>query len=357
MSEPLVVPRVVSWDGTDSLHAHGSKTETPQNAATTYHANIQDKSASISSSFTTEQSAPTDQSFSITSASSNDNLTESSNIKLQDLSHYIAIGCLHVGDLPGTVQLSHQTTEWTELLHTELPETVKTAIGKEASRLLEAHWIRLFLRKLGSNAESCRGVVRVYLLPEDWGRRSIDRSSKSLKGALRQLLQSIDISSKSWYGNPVEEDVCYFDPWANAELSSLYYLFNKLPSPSPAPREIKNRYARVAIYDILESAAVSGWEEHGEQAVPGLRTRLYSYQARSASLMLQREASPQLQLDPRLEVRKSPNGKTFYFGARDGSFLQEPRYYETNRGGILAETMVRRSLHHYFNSSTTILIT
>jgi SNF2 family DNA or RNA helicase len=56
-------------------------------------------------------------------------------------------------------------------------------------------------------------------------------------------------------------------------------------------------------------------------------------------LMLQQEASPQLQLDPRLEVRKSPDGRTFFFGARDGSFLQEPRYYEANRGGILAETM------------------
>jgi SNF2 family DNA or RNA helicase len=46
-----------------------------------------------------------------------------------------------------------------------------------------------------------------------------------------------------------------------------------------------------------------------------------------------------LQLDPRLEVRTSPNGKSFYFGARDGSALLEPQYYEANRGGILAETM------------------
>lgn len=55
--------------------------------------------------------------------------------------------------------------------------------------------------------------------------------------------------------------------------------------------------------------------------------------------MLQRETAPELHLDPRLEVRTSPDGKQFFFGGRDGSFLHEPIYYEANRGGILAETM------------------
>jgi hypothetical protein len=176
-------------------------------------------------------------------------------------------------------------------------------------------------------------------LIEDWGRRSIDRNSKSLKTALRQLLQRIDISPRVWNGESGLGEILHFDPWADAEPSSLYYMFNKLPSPTLDSAKIRCRYTRAAVQDVLESAAVSEWSEHGEQALPGLKTRLYAYQTRSASLMLQREASPQLQLDPRLEIRTAPNGKKFYFGARDGSFLQEPRYYETNRGGILAETM------------------
>ena len=226
---------------------------------------------------------------------------------------------------------------WTELLHPDIPDDLKVIIGNEATRLLDARWIRLFLHQPEIPVQ--QSLLRVYLLPEDWGRRFIDRNSKSLKGALRRLLQQVDTSANSWNGHPSELGHPHFDPWATAEPVSLYYLFNKLPSPAPTLEKIKSRYSRAAAQDLLESAAFSTWEEHGEQPLAGLRTRLYPYQARSASLMIQRESAPQLQLDPRLEIRTSPNGETYYFGARDGSFLQEPRFYETSRGGILAETM------------------
>ncbi|CAI9632062.1 unnamed protein product [Alternaria burnsii] len=255
------------------------------------------------------------------------------------MDQYIALGCLHIEHPIDIISASPSSGDWIELLYRELPDEVKTVIGTEASRLLEARWIRLFFHNKTLNSASLRSLLRVYLLPEDWGRRFIDRNSKSLKTALRQLLQKIDISSTSWNGDYRQGEICYFDPWASAEPSSLYYLFNKLPSPAPNLAAIKCRYTRAAVQDVLESAAVSEWSDLGEQALPGLKTRLYAYQTRSASLMLQREASPQLQLDPRLEIRTAPNGKRFYFGARDGSFLQEPRYYETNRCGILAETM------------------
>ncbi|EUC50515.1 hypothetical protein COCMIDRAFT_957 [Bipolaris oryzae ATCC 44560] len=337
MNGPVVVPRLVSWDGTSIPHTN----ESPQAASGTTSSeqvNTKDYSAPAISRSKTPLSTVAEQ-MSITLASSEDDLTQSLATKQQDVDRYIALGCLHFRDsiLPSHKSQAH--IEWMELLYHGLPEEVKAIIGNETSRLLEAHWIRLFLRNFAPGTAPFQSSVRVYLMPEDWGRRSVDRNSKKLKAALRHLLKSIDISTKAWYGDPNENEIHYFDPWAGAELSSLYYLFNKLPSPAPVQGEIRDRYTRAAVNDLLESATVSGWDEYGEQALPGLRTRLYAYQARSASAMLQREAAPQLQLDPRLEVRSSPDGKKFYFGSRDGSFLQEPRYYEITRGGILAETM------------------
>jgi SNF2 family DNA or RNA helicase len=258
---------------------------------------------------------------------------------LAGLNHYIALGCLHL-DLP--IFAPHKSTTviesiWNEIPHSHLPAELKPILGNEASQLLEAQWIRLFV--LGSVNLTSRSIARVYLLPEDWSRRSISRSSGTLKKALRSLLGKIDITPDSWAGDLADSPVQLFDPWAGRLDTSLYYLFNNLPSPAPNLDKIKDRYTRRAAYDLLGSAQASDWEEDGEQPLKGLRTRLYPYQARSASLMLEREAAPQLQLDPRLETRAAPNGRKFLYCARDGSFLHEPRYYESNRGGILAETM------------------
>lgn len=257
---------------------------------------------------------------------------------LADLDHYIALGCLHFNNnaIPNN-RSPNLEGSWAEMV--DLPDEVKVIIGNETYRLLDARWIRLFLHQPSHGKQSLRSILRVYLLPEDWNRRFTDRNSKSLKTALRQLLFQIDTSPSAWAGDRREADVRHFDPWATAENASLYYLFNKLPSPAPDPAAIKCRYTRKAVRELLASAVFPLDEECGEQPIAGLRTILYPYQARSASLMLQREAAPQLQLDPRLEFRTSPNGKKFYFGARDCSALLEPRYYESNRGGILAETM------------------
>ncbi|KAI4926286.1 hypothetical protein J4E85_006578 [Alternaria conjuncta] len=301
--------------------------------------NDRDDATSISSS-SARASAATGSSTPATpgflSASENVECLET---RARNMDRYIALGCLHSKHTFDFSSISPSSGDWVELLHQELPDEIKANVGIEASRLLEAHWIRIFARKGTPGNASDHDLLRIYLLPEDWGRRTIDRNSKSLKNALRTLLQQIDISPSAWNGDSNPDETRHFDPWADVEPFSLYYLFNKLPSPAPDVGKIKCRYTRAAVQDVLESAAVSEWSEHGEQALPGLKTRLYAYQTRSASLMLQREASPQLQLDPRLEVRTSPNGNKFYFGPRDGSFLQEPRYYEMNRGGILAETM------------------
>jgi len=260
-----------------------------------------------------------------------------------DLQKYIALGCLH---LDSTIDLRTHNSgrDWMELLYSDLPEDYKSKPLDDlvdVVKLLKANWIRLFLyRPYHSPERASRDIARVYLLPEDWGQRLIDRTSKSLKATLRQLLRQTDVSPETWSGNPSEATTCYFDPWANPEKISLYYLFNKLPSPAPAPENIKNRYSRRAVEDLLDSATTVNINGFGDQPVEGLKTKLYPYQARSASLMVQREAAPQLQLDPRLETRQSPNGEEFFFGARDGTFLKEAKFYDTCRGGILAESMV-----------------
>lgn len=257
--------------------------------------------------------------------------------KLQNLEAYIALGCLH---FQCALSLDHgeKGSEWIELKHTGLSEELKASIGTEATRLLQARWIRMFLHQCVTEADN--SLVRVYLLPEDWGRRFIDRASRHLKVALRTLLQHIDTSPEAWSGQHSTGILKNFDLWAAAEKISLYYLFNKLPSPAPISATIKNRFSRRAVEDLLDSVTFDSIDHHHDQAIWGLKSKLYPYQARSASLMIQRESAPGLQLDPRFDVRQSPTGEPFYFGARDGSFVKEPKFYEANRGGILAETMV-----------------
>ncbi|KAL6711360.1 hypothetical protein ACN47E_005891 [Coniothyrium glycines] len=255
------------------------------------------------------------------------------------LLQFIALGCLHLNHSCINIDGPRLEEDWIELILPELPQEIKVLVGNHASQLLKAQWIRMFLHQPRIRRKTSHNLARIYLMREDWGRRSIDRNSKKLKGILHQLLQQIDVSQRHWKGDPTESEIIPFDSWATAEPVSLYYLFNKLPSPTPDPQSIRNRYARAAAHDLLRSATYTEWEDHGEQPLAGLRTRLYPYQARSATLMIQREASPPLQLDPRLEIRTSPEGDQFFYAPRDGSFLQEPVFYEVNRGGILAESM------------------
>jgi hypothetical protein len=125
------------------------------------------------------------------------------------------------------------------------------------------------------------------------------------------------------------DKACKFDMWATSDEGSLFWMFNKIPSPAPSIEIVTEKYTREALEDLLDPASV----------LPGLKTQLYPYQRRSAGLMLQREAVSSLELDPRLERRLAPDGSKYYYGARDLTFLRHPRYYESCGGGVLAETM------------------
>ena len=241
------------------------------------------------------------------------------------LETYIPIGCLHFVASDFLCSGSAQTSSWSEVTEDFVIDNLED-LRQELAPLISASWLRVF--RLTGPQDPEQDIWRIYVLPEDVARASIDRNSRNLSKALKQVLPRIDTSAQTWKGQYWPSSEVRFDPWAAPEHLSLFYIFNTLPSPSPEPGKVKNRYYRDAIQRMLDGGNPFG-----------LRTCLYPYQRRSAAMMLQREVQPQMQLDPRFECRGTPTGQRYYFGARDGVFIRHPRLYEQVRGGILAETM------------------
>jgi hypothetical protein len=240
------------------------------------------------------------------------------------LENYIPVGCIVSN--PGT-KSPDALTSWTEIGTMSpwgdcLPSDEAGSLEATAQKLLKAEWIRVC-------AKSCsdRVILRVYLLPHDIGRSQLSRDNKSLHAALEELLRWICVSEDAWNGNPDAERV-NFNSYATLEPGSLFYIFNTLPSPDPNPAKIKDRYTRVVAEELMD-----------DFSVPGLKTPLYPYQARSAVTMIQRETSPNLHLDPRFEERTGLDRQPYYFSPRELKWSKSPPIYESSRGGILAETM------------------
>lgn len=193
--------------------------------------------------------------------------------------------------------------------------------------LHNAGWIRMMFKVTTSDL----GQVRIYILPDDIERRFIDRGQASLRRSLQLLLAQVDIGRDTWNGNWTEDTpISHVDSSLNQneeDTKSLFELFNTLPSPSPDPEAVADRYVRDAMYRILDND------------IDGVTTKLHTYQRRSAAMMLQREAQPIQMIDPRLKELKDKNGTTWYCDPDAGTCLREPRTYEAPRGGICAETM------------------
>jgi len=242
-----------------------------------------------------------------------------------DLSNYLALGCFSFENL--TISDDDNETPGWQDLHLPLLQRFDSTRCGHLARLADAGWIRLQARRSASDRRFI--TWRIYILPSDAGHRYIDRHNKRMWGALETLIPDVDVSPETWRGRYTPEVDCKFDLWATRDEGSLFYMFNKMPSPSPCAHCVPEKYTHESMEDLLDPAAV----------LPGLKTVLYPYQRRSAGLMLQRESVAKLELDPRLEQRTAPDGSTYYYGARDLLFHRQPRYYEACRGGILAETM------------------
>ncbi|KAI8956745.1 P-loop containing nucleoside triphosphate hydrolase protein [Daldinia sp. FL1419] len=191
--------------------------------------------------------------------------------------------------------------------------------------LWQSRWIQMsFSPVFNLNGH---GFIRIYILPQDVDRRNIDPRNELIR-AMSLLVSQLDFSSKSWNGeDDPKELVPYAENSPDGEAVSLLTMFNSVPSPDPLPELETNPDTRDGMQCLLESQ------------VPGLITRLYPYQGRSAALMLQREENPGRIVDPRFRSMVDQEGRSWYFDSVSGTVLREPRYYDGVRGGILAEEM------------------
>ncbi|KAK8174110.1 P-loop containing nucleoside triphosphate hydrolase protein [Phyllosticta citrichinensis] len=240
---------------------------------------------------------------------------------------YLPLGCV-LATIPTDLDLTHGDN-WTELNVTHLALAsweLDSDLRKHLIQLLDAQWIRAESSRHVEQHPTNVAIIRLWILPHDVGHATVNRSARKVHLALEHVIQSVTISTDVWHNVSID---CTekFDPWACPDESSLFYLFNTLPSPEPSPSRVENLYSKAAMQDLLDSR------------VEGLKSKLYPFQARSAALMLQREASDELYLDPRLEKRRAPNGRLFYYCPRNMEFLHAPRFYSSQKSGVLAELM------------------
>jgi hypothetical protein len=184
------------------------------------------------------------------------------------------------------------------------------------------------------NQDSDRGTLRLYFLPDDALRRTVDRSDRSLLKSREKILEQLNYSQEGWDG---KTDAIWLDtPHIHKSTSlsndqeegmSLLQLFNNIPSPAPKIEVVEDPYTRSVICNLLNGTIL------------GLKSELYPYQRRSAALMLQKEVRPEQVLDPRLLQIQDQEGGSWYFDPVTSTMLKDPRYYDGVCGGILAEEM------------------
>lgn len=184
--------------------------------------------------------------------------------------------------------------------------------------------VRVFIRR--HQRLDQKVTLRVYMLPDDVGRRFVDRGNYVSRGCFKKLMLLLNPSFESWEGRndstrPLQEEV-EDQPY----LESLFYLFNTLPSPSPRIELVSCPTAKGAMSSLLDL-----------KIMPGLKNALYPYQKRSAAEMIRRETAPLLKLDPRFQAMEGPTGRHFYYDSETGILLHDREEYEEVRGGILAE--------------------
>ena len=194
--------------------------------------------------------------------------------------------------------------------------------------LQSSAWIRIFRHHPSDDPQSL-DFLKVFALPFDTGGRYVIRKDPCLQSALVDLVQRLSISQDLWKALDwsASEPSENFDIAATEASGSLFWLFNTIPSPNPRPDDLRDRYAKAAIQELLENK------------VDTLTATLYPYQRRCAAEMVQREAAPRLHRDPRLEKRTTPDGETYYYDAKQVQFYRDEKYYQACSGGILAETM------------------
>ena len=249
---------------------------------------------------------------------------------LENLGNYIALGSLTLRPSIGGGAYLHQT-RWLESSDTWLAFhdycDLKDAHPTFFARILaNSNWVRVFARK--HQWERDLATIRVYILPDDVGRRYVDRDDVHLRNYLMKLLNGLDRSLLSWEGRNQSESHLEHYSGESSNNDSLFYLFNKIPSPAARPPSVSCPISNEAIRSVFKC-----------DKLRGLRTKLYPYQKRTVASMIKREVEPEKALDPRLHSLKGPTGQPFYYDLETGVLLRDQRIYEEARGGILGESM------------------
>ncbi|KAI0485206.1 P-loop containing nucleoside triphosphate hydrolase protein [Xylariaceae sp. FL0804] len=255
---------------------------------------------------------------------------------------FIPAGCVVVhGDqcpIPLDLLRLCQQNVWSFFSHdgddapVRLPAETQDALFSSAALkpfhlLWQNKWLRLsFMPAPKSPDSTVLGRVRVYLLPHD-----INRRNRCIR-PLASLFSQLEYSKDCWEGKdeytPQKQPSSGDDAAQLADQNaSLLTMFNNVPSPDPHPEKVVDPDVRYTMECLLDSR------------VPGLITKLYPYQRRSAALMLQRESEPGRVVDPRLRACIDQEGKPWYCDDVSGLVQREPHYYDGSRGGILAEEM------------------
>ncbi|MCJ1274793.1 hypothetical protein MMC21_002591 [Puttea exsequens] len=191
-----------------------------------------------------------------------------------------------------------------------------------AKRLADQNWIKV--HAVESPAEDL-ALLRIYVLPEDVGRRHVERNTPVLRKALFRLIHQLDTSRLSWKGLT---NIATTATSKNEIEDSLFYIYNTLPSPPVGPASVSCPATQEALRSIFDPAGI-----------PGLKAQLYPYQKRSVAAMIRREVQPAKTLDPRLQVMKGPTGVLYYSDSETCTILKDPRNYDEPNGGILGESM------------------
>ena len=249
---------------------------------------------------------------------------------LEDLGNYVALGSLTLRPSIGDGAHLHPI-RWRESSDTWLAFhdycDLKDAHPALFARILaNANWVRVFARKHQQKGDLA--TLRIYVLPDDIGRRYINRDHGHLRSYLIKLLDGLDRSLPSWEGRNQNEDHLERYSGESSNNDSLFYLFNTIPSPAARPPSVSCPLSSEAINSVLEC-----------EELRGLRTKLHPYQRRTVASMIKREVQPERALDPRFQSLEGPTGQSFYYDKETGVLLRDRRTYEEARGGILGESM------------------
>ncbi|EGZ74227.1 hypothetical protein NEUTE2DRAFT_118817 [Neurospora tetrasperma FGSC 2509] len=196
--------------------------------------------------------------------------------------------------------------------------------------LLGSKWVHTTFRVTAEFPS--RGIVRVYILPDDVENRLLPRSNTHLRQLRTRLFQLLDCSSCTWNGNvkcqKVDNDGNNTDQDLIGKPQTLLQMFNTLPAPNPKPNQVQDLDRRASMHNLLDNKVL------------GLKTTLYPFQCRSAASMVQRESQTEPVPDPRLPKRYVDHlGKTYYVDPIAKTIVIDPAYYDSVCGGILAEEM------------------